>query len=479
MGDRPTRPAPARMGAVPSPRSSREIPYADPARALRRGSPATRTPRCCTAPPRTRAGATRSSALEPVPGARRAATAWSTIDGVPVAGAPLDVLRAELARHPQAAVARPAAPSAAGPSATSATRWAATWSACPRPAGRPDGRPGDGADVLRRGGRHRPPSSGAPTIISSGHPETDAGGAPRARAPERLERGRPALRPAPSPLGPPRCPPPRPRIAPTSRARPTSGRAPGDRLHPRRRRLPGQHLAALRAELPAGLAAARPLPPPARGQPGALRRLPQARRPRDRLVVAGALPAPVDGDRVETRPIKGTRPRGRDARRGRGARGRARGQREGPRRERDDRRPPAQRPLAGLPRRQRRGARALRRRALRDGHAPGLDGHRAAAPRPRAGRPARGLLPRRLDHRGAEDPRDGDHRRARGRPAAAPTAAPSATSASTARSTPASSSARSRSAGRRGDLPGGRRRGRRLRRPSRRVRGDPRQGRAP
>ena len=49
-------------------------------------------------------------------------------------------------------------------------------------------------------------------------------------------------------------------------------------------------------------------------------------------------------------------------------------------------------------------------------HAPGLVGHGRAAAGDGRGGPAGGVLPRRLDHRRAEDPRDGDHRRAGAHP---------------------------------------------------------------
>ena len=63
--------------------------------------------------------------------------------------------------------------------------------------------------------------------------------------------------------------------------------------------------------------------------------------------------APSDSSRsttgiVRTHPIKGTRPRGADAAEDRATRGRAPREREGARRERHDRRPDAQRPLARL-----------------------------------------------------------------------------------------------------------------------------------
>ena len=79
----------------------------------------------------------------------------------------------------------------------------------------------------------------------------------------------------------------------------------------------------------------------ARAQPGAARRAAArsaAARPgaRGRVGVARAVPATSTGATVETRPIKGTA----------ADRARARGERQGPRRERDDRRPRAQRPRA-------------------------------------------------------------------------------------------------------------------------------------
>ena len=86
-----------------------------------------------------------------------------------------------------------------------------------------------------------------------------------------------------------------------------------------------------------------------------------------------------NGRHVETRPIKGTRPRGPrpDARRG--ARPRAGRERQGPGRERDDRGSAAERPVAGLPAGDRPGARAVRAGAASDGAPPGLDRRRASS----------------------------------------------------------------------------------------------------
>ena len=132
-------------------------------------------------------------------------------------------------------------------------------------------------------------------------------------------------------------------------------------------------------------------------------------------VIASASPErflKLGGGWVETRPIKGTRPRGRDAGGGRAARRRAPAQREGQGRECDDRRSPAQRSLAGVPRRQRRGTGIVRPRDLSHGLPPGLDRGGPDAARPRRHRPTAGGFPGRLDHRRAQDPSDGDHLRA-------------------------------------------------------------------
>ena len=137
----------------------------------------------------------------------------------------------------------------------------------------------------------------------------------------------------------------------------------------------------------------------------------------------------ADG-RVESRPIKGTRPRGADPaeRRARARRALAR-LREGPRREPDDRRPRAQRSGPRLRDRQRRGARALRGRAVRVGVPARVDGDAAAcaAAATRSTRVARGL-PARLDDRRAEARGDAAARPARAACGAASTPARSATS---------------------------------------------------
>ena len=149
----------------------------------------------------------------------------------------------------------------------------------------------------------------------------------------------------------------------------------------------------------------------------------------------------ADG-RVETRPIKGTRPRGSHARGG--SRGSARELLASAK----DRAENVM--IVDLLRNDlsrvcrdhtRADARDLRAGELRHRASPGLDGDRRAARRAGCGRPAARDLPRRLDHRRAQDPGDGDHRRARADARAAPIAARSAGWASTAGWTPASPSA--------------------------------------
>jgi anthranilate synthase component I len=95
-----------------------------------------------------------------------------------------------------------------------------------------------------------------------------------------------------------------------------------------------------------------------------------------RLAIVGSSPemlVRVEGPRVETHPIAGTRPRG--ERRGGSAAGRgAEAQREGARRARDARGPRPQRPRPGVRVRQRAGAAVHGARALLARHAPGLAG---------------------------------------------------------------------------------------------------------
>ena len=119
--------------------------------------------------------------------------------------------------------------------------------------------------------------------------------------------------------------------------------------------------------------------------------------------------------RVETRPIKGTLRR--EPGGGRGRPGAARRQRQGPRREPDDRRPAAQRPGQELRARHGAGAGAVPGRELRHRAPPGEHRDRAAARGPRRAGPVGGLLSGRLHHRRAEAPGDADHRGAGAGPA--------------------------------------------------------------
>ena len=157
---------------------------------------------------------------------------------------------------------------------------------------------------------------------------------------------------------------------------PRGGRARA-RLHLRRRHLPGQPVAAVRSAARGAAvgrstarcaSATRRRSAPSSTCPGAavLSTSPE------RFLHVSA------GGHVETRPIKGTRARGVGPRARRRAGAGAHREREGSRREPDDRRPDAQRPVARL--RARLGARlgALRARALRDGASSGLDRRRRA-----------------------------------------------------------------------------------------------------
>ena len=161
------------------------------------------------------------------------------------------------------------------------------------------------------------------------------------------------------------------------------------------------------------------VPAAARAQPGAVRRVPAARRAgRPGLaaqLLAGALrhrSAPTA--RIETRPIKGTTPRDPDPARDADAARAAGARAEVPQREPDDRRPAAQRPVDGLRAGQRRGAGPDARRVLPERPPARLDGARPAARRRHHGRGAARALPGRLDDGRAQAAHDGDHRRRRG-----------------------------------------------------------------
>ena len=156
----------------------------------------------------------------------------------------------------------------------------------------------------------------------------------------------------------------------------------------------------------------RPRAPPARRAP----RLSGPRPPHRGQREPGIL-LRLGGPAAAHRPDEGdggprARPRGGQRRTGGAA-----GQREGPRRERDDRGPAAQRPRARERGGQRAGHRAAPRRAVPDPVAADLPDPGPPATGDRPGRGARGALPLRLDHRGAEAVHHGADRRARGRPA--------------------------------------------------------------
>ena len=110
---------------------------------------------------------------------------------------------------------------------------------------------------------------------------------------------------------------------------------------------------------------------------------------------------------------------------------------EVPRREPDDRRPAAQRPVDGLRARHRRGAGADGGRVLHDGAPARLDRPRPARRRRHDGRRAARAVPGRVDDRRAEAADDAGDRGGRGRPRAARTPARSAGSPPTAAPTSA------------------------------------------
>ena len=257
-------------GACPTDPLVLEIPYADPARPLRpgrrrfpRGPPAQRR--------RRRARAPLVHRRRPVQGARVPRGARGRSTAVPVPGAPSTSLRAELARHPQAPAPGPP-PFQGGAVGYVGYELGRHLERLPRPARRPDGRARDAAAVLRRGGRLRPPR--APGAHHLERPARDRPATRAGRARARLRAVGPPLRRRPA------------RRAARARPRPPPGSTPG---HPARglrdarsARVVDYILAGdvfqvnlsqrLRAELPDGADPLRPVPAPARAQPGPVRR---------------------------------------------------------------------------------------------------------------------------------------------------------------------------------------------------------------
>ena len=177
-------------------------------------------------------------------------------------------------------------------------------------------------------------------------------------------------------------------------------------LHRRGRHLPGEPLTPVRGAdlgLRAGTVSAA-APDQSRSDGG----VPGRRRFRRRQRLARAVPARAPGPRGDA-PDQGHAPARPHAGGGRGARAGTAPQREGRRRAGHDRGPRAQRP----------GPRLLLRHRPRDpaegagvlSHRPpsGRHGRRPAPRRLRSDGTAEGGLPRRLDHRRAENPRDADH----------------------------------------------------------------------
>ena len=164
------------------------------------------------------------------------------------------------------------------------------------------------------------------------------------------------------------------------------------------------------------------------------------------VTLVGSSPEPMvqllDG-RVISRPIAGTRRRGRTEEHDRRMAAELQRAPEGARRARDARRPRPQRRRPGRDVRHRAGRRADDARALQPRDAPHVAGVGRAAPTGAdADRRAAGHVPGRHGQRRAEGAGDGDHRRARAGQARARTPAWSATSTSPATSTPRSPSAR-------------------------------------
>src|SRR4051794_40892187 len=162
--------------------------------------------------------------------------------------------------------------------------------------------------------------------------------------------------------------------------------------HARPSRRPGR---ALRRDRTLAPRAARGAAPPPRSGSGH----------RDRVGVPRVLPAPL-GARDRDPPDQGN---------GCHTRG-ARDERQGPRRERDDRRPRPQRPRTPVRAGHHRGAGALRGRGAPRAAPPGQHGDRSPAGRRRHGRRRPRHLPTRLGHRCAEAARPPGHRGPRAGP---------------------------------------------------------------
>src|SRR5439155_1432464 len=148
-------------------------------------------------------------------------------------------------------------------------------------------------------------------------------------------------------------------------------------------------------------------------QRGALLRLLGFRRPGGGELVPGALSADPAGRPGGDAPHQRHQAPRRGPRARCGPRPRPRREREGPGGERDDRRPAAERSVAGVPAGLGPGPRAVRARALCDGAPPRVDGRGRPRARARCRGSAARCVSRRLDHGRPESPGDADHRGAR------------------------------------------------------------------
>ena len=229
------------------------------------------------------------------------------IDGVPAPGAPLDVVRAELARHPQAAIPG-IGPFCGGAVGYLGYEMGRHLERVPRP-------PADAMDVPEMQLLfcdvvvvldHRERRA---HVVSSGHPEP-AGDGRRARARERLAAAVRRYGDGPPPIA----------AAVPATAAEVVADVSREAYELAVRRVVEYILAGdvfqanlsqrLRAELPAGLTALDLFARLCAGNPAPF----AAYLKLDDLVIASSSPErflAVAGDAVETRPIKGTRPRGR------------------------------------------------------------------------------------------------------------------------------------------------------------------------